>query len=284
WTLSSSTSAPSLCSALAIADSSTFLMILAPFFGLKASTLSARSTGRPRIWSATSRPFWADRRTPRRIAVVSMSCSLLLRRRRRRRRDLLVGRVTLERAGQRELAELVAHHVLRHVHRNVLLAVVHGDREAHKIRRDRRAPRPGLDRTLVRRRSRRLHLRLQVMIDERSLLDRTCHGPLSLFRSLPAANDHAVSALVATRLVTLARRPPRRHRMVPASATIGASAHRVVDRIHRNAAHCRADAAPAVGAGLADRTQAVLLVADGPDGRAAVDVHLADLARVHAQL
>src|SRR6478672_4272619 len=218
-TLSSSTSAPSLCSALAIADSSTFLMIFAPFLGLNASTLSARSTGRPRIWSATSRPFCAERRTPRRIAVVSMSCSLLLRRR-CGRRHLLVGGVTLERAGQRELAELVADHVLGHVHRNVLLAVVHGDRQPDEIGRDRRASRPGLDRALVRRRSRRLHLGLQVMIDERSLLDRTCHGPLSLFRSLPAANDHAVSALVAARLVTLARRPPRRHRMVPASATI----------------------------------------------------------------
>src|SRR2546428_13586428 len=64
FTLSSSTSAPSLCSALAIADSSTFLMMCAPFFGLKASRLSAFSTGSPRIWSATSRPFWADSRTP----------------------------------------------------------------------------------------------------------------------------------------------------------------------------------------------------------------------------
>ena len=63
-------SAPSLCSAFAIADSSTFLMILAPFFGLNASTLNARSTGNPRIWSATRRPFWADRRTPRNVAVV----------------------------------------------------------------------------------------------------------------------------------------------------------------------------------------------------------------------
>src|SRR6266446_4494210 len=73
FTLSSSTSAPSLCSALAIADSSTFLMMCAPFFGLKASRLSAFSTGSPRIWSATSRPFWAERRTPYSVARVSMS-------------------------------------------------------------------------------------------------------------------------------------------------------------------------------------------------------------------
>src|SRR6185312_2336851 len=98
------------------------------------------------------------------------------------------------------------------------------------------------------------------------------------------ADDHAVGSLVATRLIALARRAPGRHRMVPAAAAVGASTHRVVDRIHRDAAHRRADAAPAVGAGLADRAQAVLFVADGADRRAAVDVHLADLARVHAQL
>src|SRR5208282_5404064 len=117
-TFSSSMSAPSLCSALAIADSSTRLMILAPFFGLKVSTLSALSTGRPRIWSATSRPFWADRRTPRRIALVSMATSLLPRRR-CRRDHFLVRRVSLERARQREFPELVTDHIFRDVHRNV---------------------------------------------------------------------------------------------------------------------------------------------------------------------
>src|SRR5271156_4980348 len=126
-TFSSSMSAPSLCSALAIADSSTRLMILAPFFGLNVSTLSALSTGRPRIWSATSRPFWADRRTPRRMALVSMPTSLFPRSG-RRRDNLLVRRVGLESARERELAELVTDHVFRHVHRNMLLAIVDGDR------------------------------------------------------------------------------------------------------------------------------------------------------------
>src|SRR5271167_319492 len=174
-TFSSSMSAPSLCSAFAIADSSTRLMILAPFFGLNVSTLSALSTGRPRIWSATSRPFWADRRTPRRIALVSMATSLLPRRR-RRRDHFLVCRVSLERARQREFPELVTDHVLRDVHRNVLLAIVNGDRQTHKVRGDGRASRPGLDRPLVRGRPSRLDFRLEVVIDERTLLDRTCHG------------------------------------------------------------------------------------------------------------
>src|SRR5215471_12472011 len=195
-------SAPSLCSALAIADSSTLRMIRAPFFGLNASRLSALSTGSPRIWSATSLPFWAERRTPRSVAVVCMSFPLPLgwrgrcggwrgrrgrgrswRRHRTaggfRRDDLLVRGVRLEGARQRELAELVSDHVFGHVDRDVLLAVVHSDRQAHEVRRDRRAARPGLDRPLIGGRPCSVDLRLQVMIDERSLLNRTWHlGPI----------------------------------------------------------------------------------------------------------
>jgi hypothetical protein len=63
---------------------------------------------------------------------------------------LLVGRVTLERPGQCELAKLVADHVFRDIHRNVLTAVVHGDRQTDEIRQDRRTTRPGFDRLLVR--------------------------------------------------------------------------------------------------------------------------------------
>src|SRR5437588_12087580 len=111
-----------------MADSSTFFNMRAPFFGLNASRSSALSTGNPRIWSATSRPFWADRRTPRSVAVVSIAVSLPSRRRRRGGRHLPVGRVALERARHRELAQLVADHVLRHVHRDVLLPVVAVDR------------------------------------------------------------------------------------------------------------------------------------------------------------
>src|SRR6185369_15925473 len=151
-------SAPSLCSALAMADSRTWRMIRAPFFGLNARRSSARPTGSPRTWSATSRPFWADRRTPRKVALVSITGSLLLPRR-HRRRNLLVGRMALEGARQREFAELVADHDLRHVDRDVRLAVVHGNRQADEIRRDGRAARPGLDRLLVVDRARLLHLR-----------------------------------------------------------------------------------------------------------------------------
>src|SRR5437764_13547931 len=157
-------SAPSLCSALAIADSSTFFRMRAPFFGLNASRFSALSTGIPRIRSATSRPFWADSRTPRNVALVCIAVLLLSWRRRCRRGHLPVGRMPLERAGQRELAELVAHHVLGHIDRNVLLPVVNGDRQTDELRRDRRTARPGLDRTFVVDCARGVHLSQQSVV------------------------------------------------------------------------------------------------------------------------
>src|ERR1035437_1804802 len=141
FTFNSSISAPSLCSALAIADSSTFLMIPAPFFGLNVKILSALSTGKPRIWSATSRPFWSDSRTPRKIARVSISIPLLLR--------LFAGGVTLEGAGQGKLAELVADHVFGNVHRDVLLAIMHSNGQADEVWQYRRTARPRLDRSLI---------------------------------------------------------------------------------------------------------------------------------------
>ena len=55
-------SAPSLCSAFAIADSSTFLSIDAALCRLKLYNSTARSTGRPLTWSATSLAFCGERR------------------------------------------------------------------------------------------------------------------------------------------------------------------------------------------------------------------------------
>src|SRR3569623_129595 len=68
------------------------------------------------------------------------------------------------------------------------------------------------------------------------------------------------------------------------AAAVGASAHGMVDRVHRPAAHRGTDAAPAIGARLADGAQVVLLVADFANGGTAVDVHLPDLARAQPQL
>jgi len=72
--------------------------------------------------------------------------------------------------------------------------------------------------------------------------------------------------------------------MLPRGRPAFAAAVGVIDGIHRHAAHGGPDAAPADAPRLADRLQAVLFVADLADGRAAIEVHLADLARAQAHL
>src|SRR5260221_2784262 len=111
------------------------------------------------------------------------------------------------------------------------------------------------------------------------LLDRAIAYPLGLL--VAAAHDHRLRALVAACLLALGGLSPRRHRVAVAAR---APAQRVVDRVHGLAAHRRADAAPAIGAGLADLAQVVLFVADLAHGGAAVHVHAPDLAGAHAKL
>src|SRR6185503_6896835 len=98
------------------------------------------------------------------------------------------------------------------------------------------------------------------------------------------ADDHHLRPLVATGLESLGLYAPRRDRGLLGGRAAFAAAVRVIDRVHGDDAHRRTHAAPAHPAGLADRFQVVLGVADLADRRAAVDVHLADLARAQAQL
>src|SRR5574340_193364 len=279
-------SAPSLCSALAIADSSTRLMIFAPFFGLKASTSSALPTGKPRIWSATSRPFWAERRTPRRIALVCI-CRLLgpyLR------GGGVVGAATF-------LSAECALKVRVNANSPSLCPTMFSEMYTGMccLPLCTAIVSPTKSGVIVERRDQVLIGRLSEVARAASTF--ACrwwstNGPflieraivLPLLHRVPAADDHAVGALVLARLVTLARSAPWRHRMMPAAATVGAPAHRVIDRIHGDSPHGRSDAAPTDRTRLADGAQVVLLVAYRADGRPAIDVHLADLARVHAEL
>src|ERR1700712_3584455 len=145
-----------------MALSSAFLMMPAAFFCVNLRTLSAWPTFLPRIRSATSRPLSVERRTPRTIALVSIVSSLAL--------GLLVGRVTLEGPRQREFAELVADPLVVHVDGDVLLAVVHGDRQTDEIGQDRRAARPGLDGLLVLDRHSLFGLGEKVVVHEGTLL------------------------------------------------------------------------------------------------------------------
>ena len=127
----------------------------APRFGVNSRMPSAASTDLPRMRSTTRRAFCAVRRDepaawpalPSRLPS-SGRLGAGLRRRRRRRRALdlalAVARVAVERARRRELAELVADRVLGDEHRDELPPVVHGEREADHVGRDRRAARPGL--------------------------------------------------------------------------------------------------------------------------------------------
>src|SRR3569832_133833 len=71
--------------------------------------------------------------------------------------------------------------------------------------------------------------------------------------------------------------------MTTALGAAFAAAVRMVDRVHRRAAHRRADAAPALRAGRAERTQIVLIVADLADYCAAFRGDLAGLARAESQ-
>ena len=80
----------------------------------------------------------------------------------------LVAAVPVEHPGRRELAELVADHVLGHVDRNVLLAVVHAEGQADELRQDRRATAPDLDDLVASRRAHLLRLLQKVAVDERT--------------------------------------------------------------------------------------------------------------------
>src|SRR5947209_2245231 len=97
--------------------------------------LRASSTFLPRTRSTTRRTFCGDAFRYLNVAVASIA--ILLFRGRRRCRfccllDLLAA-VAPERAGERELAELVPDHVLGDVHRHELAAVVHGQRVADHL-------------------------------------------------------------------------------------------------------------------------------------------------------
>src|SRR5690606_11747411 len=79
------------------------------------------------------------------------------------------------------------------------------------------------------------------------------------------------------------RHAPRGHRVAAAGRAAFAAAVRMIDRVHRDAAHRRTHAPPTLRAGLAELAQAVLVVADLADRRAAADVDLAHLAGARTQ-
>src|SRR5437773_168457 len=189
--------------------------------GVYSRVARASPTDLPRIWSRTSRAFRAETRTNRARATVFMGSGLP----RRRGGGLLGLAVRLERARERELAEPVADHVLGHVHGDELLAVVDGQRVPDELRRDGRPARPRLEHLLLAGAVELLDPLVQLLVDERPLLERTSHAPL-LF--LSPRHDHGIRRTRApARLVALGRLAPRGHRVVALALAL-AAAHRVV--------------------------------------------------------
>src|SRR6478752_3649901 len=130
------------------------------------------------------------------------------------------------------------------------------------------------------------HLAKQVLVDEGALLKTAWHLPLlllALLAGVAAADDVLVTFLVGvTRTAFLLA--PRGHRVTSTGRLALTTTVRVVDRVHRDTAHGRADALPALAAGLAPVDVRLLGVADLADGRAAARVDVADLARGQTQL
>src|SRR5256714_4056048 len=86
---------------------------------------------------------------------------------------------------RRELAELVADHLLGDEDGHVLAAVVDRNRVPDHLREDRRRPRPGADHPLLVGRVHRLDAAHQPLLDERALLGAAAHYLLSFPRRRP---------------------------------------------------------------------------------------------------
>src|SRR3954471_11082969 len=105
----------------------------------------------------------------------------------------------------------------------------------------------------------------------------------ALLAGAAAADDHLVARLVRAAGTALGL-TPRAHRVATAGGLALTTTVRVVDRVHRHAAHRRALALPAHAAGLAPVDVGLLGVADLADRRTAADVDIADLTGRHPQL
>src|SRR5690606_12273622 len=195
---------------------------------------------------------------------------------------LLVGRMPVIGTGGGELAKLVTDHVFGDVHRNMLLTVVHAERDADKLRQDGRTTGPDLDHIAATRCLGLLGLLEQIAVDERPLPNRTGHELPALLH-VTAANDKLVRSLVAARALALGRLAPRGNRVTATRGTAFTTTMRVVDRVHGHTTVDRLAAEPTVTTGLAERGVGVVLVGHGTNGGEASAVNAALLARVEAK-
>src|SRR5262249_12274548 len=123
--------------------------------------------------------------------------------------------MTTEGARRRKLTQSMTDHVLGHIHRHMGLTVMHGDRQPHHQRQDRRGARPGLDHALLATPSHRLRVLEQRWMDVGAFLCRTRHAALPPFRlTAPAGvaspQNILVGILVVARAEAKRRLAPRR--------------------------------------------------------------------------
>src|SRR4051794_10408358 len=200
-----------------------------------------------------------------------LACSL--------RAALLVGRVAVEGARRRKLAELHSDHVFVDRHRHELAAVVDIEGQADELRQDRRTARPGLDRRALVAVLSGFRLLQQRKLDERTFPDGTGHD-LTLLLRVTRPDDELVGRLVVTGTGALGRLAPRSDRVTAARGPAFTAAVGVVDRALGDAAGQRALAQPAGAAGLGQRLVGVVRVGHRADGRHAIRADVALLARV----
>src|SRR5581483_11945131 len=183
-------------SAFAIALRSTFSTSRATARGENARMVRASGTVRPRSWSTTSRALRAETCTyfatactcgagaPAASAVlmrfeVATATSRPVHDRPARVSSLhlrlRVAGVAAEVARRRELAELVADHLVGDEDRHVLAPVVDRDRVPDHLGEHRRGPRPGADHLLLARLVHGVDPRQQALLHERSLLRAATH-------------------------------------------------------------------------------------------------------------
>src|SRR6478735_2886509 len=180
-----------LFSAFAVALWSTRATSLAAYCGMNFSNAAASSTGLPLMAVVTSRALRVEPRRYLAVAETRTVWSLLLQ----RQRPLGVLAMPAVVAGGAELTEAMSDHVLGHVDRDVLLAVVHGDGVADERREDHRRTGPGLDDLLLVALVHLLDPAEEAGLDVRALLDRTGHRLLPPLLAMPGPDDEASGLL-----------------------------------------------------------------------------------------
>src|SRR5215217_35055 len=162
---------------------------------------------------------------------------------------LVVAGVAAEQARRRELAELVTHHVLGHIDRDELVAVVHGEGVAHELGQDRACPAPGLHHPLLVAGRHGGHLAGEVLRDVRPLLDATSHDSLDVglwgpsgpglrrLAAATAAHDQALRGLLGVARLHAFLLAPRADDVASAAR---AATVRVIHGVHHLTTNLRA--------------------------------------------